>query len=94
MAGPDEQENRARGGEGGKVEIQEVGYKYLGISHGGPPTPIHPAASRADWRRCTPGQEEPWGGRRRDGLGTLFLETIGVTSSAVAFTCNPCGFSF
>ena len=28
---------------------------------GGPPAPLHPAASRADWGRSTPGQEEPRG---------------------------------
>ena len=41
---------------------------------GGPPAPLHPAASRADWGRSTPGQEEPRGGWRRDGGGKWFFE--------------------
>ena len=50
---------------------------------GGPPAPLHPAASRADWGRSTPGQEEPRGGWRSDGVGkTLFFyQTIGLSSS-------------
>ena len=69
-----------------------MGYKYIVDSGatGGPPAPLHPAASRADWGRSTPGQEEPWGGWRSDGVGELVLKyNRSVFQMVVTF--NPVG---
>ena len=49
-------------------------------SYGGPPAPLHPAGSRADWGRSTPGQEEPWGVGVGMGEGKGFLRDKGVSS--------------
>ena len=66
-----------------------MGYKYIVDSGyiGGPPAPLHPAASRADWGRSTPGQEERGGDGGEMGEGNGFQ--IVVTSNPVS-----CVFTF
>ena len=65
---------------GGGVQI------YRG-PYGGPPAPLHPAASRADWGRSTPMQEEPqWGWRSDGGWKTPFLSD---NRSVFQWRANP-----
>ena len=59
-----------------------MGYKYImdSGSIGGPPAPLHPAGSRADWGGLHPGRRSPRGDGGEMGEENALSETIGVSS--------------